>query len=38
MPKKVKIFDNKKFLKMVRSWKEKNFLTEMFEKFFRKYY
>lgn len=36
--KKVKIFDTIKFYDMTKKWKESNFLKEMFEKFFRKYY
>ena len=36
--KKVKIFDTIKFYDMTKKWKESNFLKEMFEKFFSKYY
>lgn len=36
--KKIKIFDDIKFYEMAKKWKKSNFLNEMFEKFFRKYY
>lgn len=37
-PKNVKIFDDKKFVQMIKKWKDSNYYEKMFEKFFGKYY
>ena len=37
-PRKVKIFDDKKYAQMVKKWKNFNYYEYMFERFFKKYY